>query len=207
MIREDGNSSEIRNGYLSDPDVQLMLRVRAGDVDAFTELVNRYQQRLLGLFRNYFRDTATIEDLAQDVFLRVFRVRERYKPQARFRTWLFQIAINVARNQKRTLARRRETRVSSGLDSSQSSAPGLAPADKSELMPSRQFAKLELQQQVREAVQTLNDRQRMAVLLSKFEGMSYLEVGDVLGISEQAVKNLLLRARRKLKGQLQTFIE
>jgi RNA polymerase sigma-70 factor, ECF subfamily len=101
-------SQSLTNQYLSDPDVQLMLKVAAGDNSAFEELVVRYQDRLVGFFFHLVHDRTTAEDLAQEAFLRVFRSRERYEATARFSTWLFRIAHNLASNQKRGAARRRE---------------------------------------------------------------------------------------------------
>ena len=100
-------SQSLTNQYLSDPDVQLMLKVAAGDNSACEELVVRYQDRLVGFFFHLVHDRTTAEDLAQEAFLRVFRSRERYEATARFSTWLFRIAHNLASNQKRGAARRR----------------------------------------------------------------------------------------------------
>ena len=94
--------------YLRDPDVQLMLRCRDGDDAAFTELVNNYQNRLIGILYHMVSDQTTAEDLAQEVFLRVYRARHRYEPKARFSTWLFRIANNLASNSRRDRGRNRE---------------------------------------------------------------------------------------------------
>lgn len=99
------------SGYLRDPDVQLMLRVQQGDEQAFAELVTNYQDRLINVFSNLVDSRETAEDLAQEVFLRVYRYRDRYQPTARFSTWLFRVAHNVASNLRRTADRRREVRL------------------------------------------------------------------------------------------------
>ena len=101
-------SQSLPNQYLADPDVQLMLRVVGGDHHAFEDLVTRYQDRLIGFFFHLVRDRTLAEDMAQEVFMRVYRARERYSARARFSTWLFRIAHNLASNQKRGLARRKE---------------------------------------------------------------------------------------------------
>lgn len=199
-------SQSLPNQYLADPDVQLMLRVVAGDDEAFPLLVERYQDRLLGFFFHLIRDRTIAEDMVQEVFLRVFRSRERYTARARFSTWLFRIAHNLASNQRRGLARRREIPLSPGT-----SNPSIRPeeqilAEKSALMPTRQIDSLETQDIVREALETLNERQKMAVLLHKFEGMSYQDIGEIMDLNVVAVKSLLSRARSKLKDALERYV-
>ena len=97
-----------QNVWLRDPDVQRMLRVQDGDDVAFGELVEAYQNRLIGIFRHLLRDPEAAEDLAQEAFLRVYRARERYQPTAKFATWLFRIANNLALNSKRSKSQRKE---------------------------------------------------------------------------------------------------
>lgn len=199
-------SQSLPNQYLADPDVQLMLRVVAGDHAAFEDLVNRYQDRLIGFFYHMVRDRTLAEDMAQDVFLRVFRARHRYSAKARFSTWLFRIAHNLASNQKRGLARRRE--IPLGQDSSDREVRPQEEilAEKSALMPTRRIDSLETQDLVRQALEALNERQKTAVLLHKFEGMSYQEIGEILDLNVVAVKSLLSRARAKLKDALEKYL-
>ncbi|HWL10673.1 MAG TPA: sigma-70 family RNA polymerase sigma factor [Planctomicrobium sp.] len=193
--------------YLRDPDVQLMLRVRDDDQGAFTQLVTKYQDRMIAIFVNMFRDTALAEDLAQEVFLRVYRARNSYHPTAKFSTWLFQIANNLASNSRRTKGRKKEVQFSVNTSGSQPVAAGeqLLP-EKSALMPTRQVDKEELRERVLEALETLNERQRMAVLLHKFEEMGYAEIGAVMELSPQAVKSLLARARDQLRIVLENYV-
>jgi RNA polymerase sigma-70 factor (ECF subfamily) len=192
----------------TDPDVRLMLRVRDGDALAFEELVVRYQMRLIRLLQRLIQDRDKAEELAQDVFLRVYRARDSYVPTAKFSTWLFTIANNVANNALRSLARCRE--VNLGGDSSDSAMgkplDNMASAP-SGLMPTRQVAKAELAEVVRAAVDSLNERQRMALLLAKFEHMSYAEIGETMGLSVQAVKSLLSRARENLRILLEPYMQ
>lgn len=193
---------------LCDPDVRLMLKVRDGDAAAFEELVLRYQNRLLGVLEHLVGKRDLAEDLTQEVFLRVYRSRERYTPRAKFSTWLFTIANNVASNARRTLARRREVHVESSRSGSVSVDPLAQMAlAASGLMPSRQVDHSEAQTIVRAAIGNLNERQRMAVLLSKFEGMSYADIAEVMKLSPQAVKSLLSRARGSLRDALSPYIE
>jgi len=196
-----------RNVYLRDPDVQLMLRVQGGDDAAFAELVSHYQDRLISIFSNMVSAQETAEDLAQEVFLRVYRFRDRYQPAAKFSTWLFRIANNMASNLRRSAARRHEV----ALSLRDSSASGVQPAgkvlaDKSGLMPTRQADARETRDIVRAAMETLNDRQRMAVLLNKFEQMSYTDIGVAMNMSPSAVKSLLSRARENLRAQLEPYM-
>ncbi|MBN1394110.1 MAG: sigma-70 family RNA polymerase sigma factor [Pirellulales bacterium] len=194
--------------YALDPDVRLMLEVCGGDAAAFEELVVRYQARLVTLFRHVVGNREQAEDLAQEVFLRVYRARESYRPGAKFSTWLFTIANHAAANALRDRSRRREVT----LRSRDSGPLGARPLDRMLLassgqMPARQLDKAEARQIVRMALDALGDRQRMAVLLSKFEGMSYAEIGEVMELSPQAVKSLLWRARENLREVLQPYFD
>ncbi len=191
-----------------DPDVRLMLQVRDDDAGAFEELVARYQDRLIAVLEHLVRGRDQAEDLAQEVFLRVFRARKRYRPGARFSTWLFTIANNVASNALRRRRRRKEVDATTvvGGEDRQGSLDEMATAA-SGLMPARQLDQLERAEMVQAAVESLNERQRMALLLAKFEGLSYEEISQVMELSPQAVKSLLSRARRNLKDWLEPYIE
>ncbi|MBX3442190.1 MAG: RNA polymerase sigma factor [Planctomyces sp.] len=185
-----------------------MLRARDGDDAAFSELVVKYQDRLVGLLGNMIGSHEHAEDLAQDVFLRIFRARHGYEPNAKFSTWLFAVAHNVACNSKRSKVRRKEVQLQPAESGAMSVNPQeqLVP-DKSGLMPTRLFQKKELQERVQQAMLGLNERQRMAVLLHKFEGMSYADIGAALDMTPQAVKSLLSRARDNLRSQLEGFVK
>jgi RNA polymerase sigma-70 factor (ECF subfamily) len=194
--------------YLRDPEVQLMLRTKDGDDEAFAELVEAYQDRLVGIFFHMLQDKEGAEDLAQEAFLRIYRARETYKPTAKFSTWLFRIANNLASNSRRSKSRRREV----ALNLRDSGPLGPRPeekliAEKSALMPARQVAKREMQLMVREALDSLNDRQKMALNLHKFEGMSYANIGEAMEMTPAAVKSLLSRARENLKVKLAKYVQ
>jgi len=167
---------------LLDPDVRLMLEVRDGNAAAFEALVEKYQARLVGILGHMISNRDHAEDLAQEVFMRVYRARESYTPGAKFSTWLFTIAHNV-----RPLDRMAK--------------------EKSGLMPTRQVDRKEIKVIVQQAIEQLNERQKMALLLSKFEGMSYLEISAAMGLTTQAVKSLLSRARNKLREALEPYLE
>jgi RNA polymerase sigma-70 factor (ECF subfamily) len=200
-------SSDSTSTYLRDPDVQLMLRVKDGDEAAFGKLVAAYQDRLINIFVNLVGNEELAQDLTQELFLRIYRARHGYEPNAKFSTWVYRIATNLASNSRRTKGRRKEVQ----LKASESGPMGTRPAerllaDKSALMPTRQLDKRELQQLVREALETLNDRQKMAVLLHKFEDLSYTDIGEAMEMSPQAVKSLLSRARENLRVKLEPFV-
>jgi RNA polymerase sigma-70 factor (ECF subfamily) len=192
---------------LADPEVRLMLQVREDDAQAFEELMLRYQNRLLSLLAHLVGQRDLAEDLTQEVFLRVYRARKRYVPGAKFSTWLFTIAGNVASNALRSKARRREVHLAPRASDSAPQSLEAAAIAASGLMPTRQFDKAELCAAVQQAVAGLNDRQRMAVLLAKFEHFSYADIGAVMDMSPQAVKSLLSRARCNLRQSLQPYLE
>jgi RNA polymerase sigma-70 factor (ECF subfamily) len=154
------------------------------------------------------RDQAAAEDLVQEVFLRIYRARMGYQPTAKFSTWLFRIANNVASNARRTIGRRKEVSLNTQQGSG-SVAVGVRKtvmSDRSSLLPTRQVVKRETCEIVQSAVDTLNERQRMAVLLHKFEGMSYEDIAAAMDLSTEAVKSLLARARENLRGQLEQHL-
>ena len=193
---------------LTDPDVRLMLRVRDGDEVAFRELVEKYQARLVGILTHLVSDRETAQDLAQDVFLRVYRARERYVPTAKFSTWLFTITHNVAINSLRKSSRRKEINLVSSPSGSMPVRPlEIMAKEKSGLMPARQLLNSEMETVMMAAIEQLGERQRIATMLSKFEGMSYLEIGETMGLTTQAVKSLLSRARNNLKDILKPYLE
>jgi RNA polymerase sigma-70 factor (ECF subfamily) len=200
------SESSTSNYALHDPDVRLMLQVRDDDAAAFEELVLRYQSRLVTVLEHLVRGRELAEDLAQEVFLRVYRARKSYEPQAKFCTWLFTIANNVAKNSKRTLARRREVNLSSNPTNDQAQKLENLAQAASGFMPARQLDKAERASMVREAVAALDDRQRLALMLSKFEGMSYEEISISMEISVKAVKSLLFRARENVRLKLEPYI-
>ena len=191
-----------------DPDVRLMLRVQQDDAGAFEELMLRYQNRVASLMTHLVGKRDLAEDLTQDIFLRVYRSRKRYLPGSKFSTWLYTIAHNVASNSRRSLSRRREV----NLVGQESGEFGGNPLDHaalaaSGLMPTRQLDKAELSGVVQVAIAALNDRQRMAVLLNKFEHLGYEEIAEVMELTPQAVKSLLSRARANLREVIEPYLE
>lgn len=190
-----------------DPDARLMLQVGRDEPGAFEQLVERYQHRLVAVLERAVRRPELAEDLAQEVFLRVYRSRKSYRPKAKFSTWLFTIANNLALNALRDRGRNPEV----SLNVRESGPLGPRPAEQlakaeSGEMPDRNVVRAELQQVVQAAIDSLNERQRMAVMLNKFEDMGYAEIGEVMGLSPMAVKSLLARARSHLREALEPYL-
>ncbi|MDO5565239.1 MAG: sigma-70 family RNA polymerase sigma factor [Planctomycetia bacterium] len=198
--------------WQNDPDVQLMLKVRDGDAFAFEELMTRNQSRVLTLLQSMVGSREQAEDLTQEVFLRVYKARMNYQPEAQFSTWLYRIVHNLALNSLRMKHRRPEllfSGASTGSDPASSSAFSVEETfpEKSSLMPTRQVARNELQAVVRRAIDGLGERQRMAIILHRFEGMSYEQIAQVMEMSPKAIKSLLCRARVSLKEALRPYME
>jgi RNA polymerase sigma-70 factor (ECF subfamily) len=191
-----------------DPSTALMVRVRDGDAEAFARLVSLWQDRLVTLFLHQTGDHATAEDLAQEVFLRVYRARGSYQPTAKFTTWIHTIAANAASDLRQRAYRRREHGVPPSVSAS-SSGIGLEQiaVAASGLLPARQADRGELRAVVQQALASLNERQRMAVLLAKFEQCSYEEIATSMKITVPAVKALLFRARDQLREALGPYLQ
>ncbi|MFW6124759.1 MAG: RNA polymerase sigma factor [Pirellulales bacterium] len=191
-----------------DPDVRFMLRVQQDDdPGAFAHLMETYQGRVLALLEHLLGDPELAEDLTQETFLRVYRSRKTYLPSAKFSTWLFTIVNNLALNAARSRGRRREVAIE-GRDSGPLGARPLEQLAQvtSGQLPARQLEKAELRDMVRHAVEALGERQRMAMLLNKFEQMSYADIGEVMGMSPMAIKSLLSRARSNLREILEPYM-
>ena len=191
---------------LRDPDIRLMLLVRDDDAAAFGELVERFQHRLVGVLNHIVGNADEAEDLAQETFLRVYRTRKKYRPKAKFSTWLFTIANNLALNALRDRQRRPvlplEVRESGPLGPRP--AENLAPTR--DQPPAHNLQQQELADVIRAALDGLNERQRVAIVLNKFEDMNYAEIAEVMGLTTKAVKSLLSRARGKLREALQGYV-
>jgi RNA polymerase sigma-70 factor (ECF subfamily) len=192
--------------YLEDPEVALMMRVRAGDDGAFAELVQRYRARVFGSFVKRLGDRQEAEDLTQEVFLRLYRYRQRYQPRARFATWLFHVSQNVARNALRSRRRRPALRLEALASPADPATAEALLADRGEA-PSRRIERSELAGVVRAAVSSLAGRQRAAVELHQFHDRTYAEVAAELDMTPKAAKSLLYRARNELRETLGSFME
>ena len=185
-------------------DVQVMLDVKAGDDASFDFLLQKYRSPLVNFLNRMVRDTATAEDLAQEVFLRVYRARKQYTPSAKFTTWLFRIATNVALNSVRdTRHQKMEVSLDAPMDDGD-----LAPRE----LPAREMridehmverARTEI---IRRAIWSLPEKQRAAVLLHKYQELAYGEISKILECSESALKSLLFRAYETLRVELAPLV-
>ena len=197
-------------GIPDDEDARLMLAVQAGDPLAFEQLMQRNQSRVAAFLRRFVGDLP-VEDLTQEVFMRVYRHRATYRHEARFSTWLYRVAHNVAFNALRSKNRRPETLFSAVRRKFTGGTTALGFEEsvlgKTNATPTKQIAKVELQQIVRDAVEKLPPRQREATILSRFNGMSYNEIASVMNMTPQAVKSLLCRARLNLKEILAPYVD
>jgi len=194
-----------------DPDVRLMLQIRDDVPGAFEVLVERYQHRLVGVLAHLVGRLDEAEDLTQDVFLRVYRARKGYKPKAKFSTWMFTIANNLAMNHLRGRGRNPALGVGMASEGSTGTVTTIRPIEERALAregtPSAQMRSVELSDVVREALEILGEDQKLAVLLNKFEDMSYADIAEVMGRSEAAVKSLLARARTHLRERLEPYLK
>ncbi len=198
FLHADGNFADI-------DDATIMLELRAGNMAAFDFLIQKYRKPIIHFMFRMVHNQAVAEELAQEVFLRVYRSRETYRAEARFSTWLYRIATNLGVNQARDTKQERSasTIYLDETDSETGTTPDLADAT-----PGAESAMLrrERMNAIREVVLELPERQRMAVLMHKYEEMDYKQIGDVLKLSESATKSLLFRAYQTLREKLKDFV-
>jgi RNA polymerase sigma-70 factor (ECF subfamily) len=183
-----------------EPDLDLMMRVRDGDAASFEILLRRYRLPLVGFFHRMIRDQALAEDLAQEVFLRVYKSRESYRPEARFTTWLYRIATNLALNAIRD--RRDEVSATAGGDDGSTLDRFVDPQPTVE----QQLVQGERERLIRQAVEALPEHQRAAVILHKYQDVDYRQIAGILRVSESAVKSLLFRAYETLRMRLEPLL-
>lgn len=187
-----------------DPDVGLMLRVQANDEEAFRILFRKHSPRVLQFVRRWVGNDAIADELAQDVFVQLYRARGRYRPEARFSTWLYTIAANVCKNEMRRPEY--QLRIRPQPDPDGGEPVGLEPADGSVAVVEEYVSGRELEACLRHALAELPEKQRAALLLSRVDGLAYRDVARVLKTTEGAVKALLFRATHSLKEQLQMLL-
>jgi RNA polymerase sigma-70 factor, ECF subfamily len=186
-------------------DVQLMLDVKAGDDASFDLLLQKYRTPLVNFLYRMVRDTATAEDLAQEVFLRVYRARKQYSPSAKFTTWLFRIATNLALNSVRdNRHRQKDVSIDAASSPDEDAAPMQLPAP--EMRIDEHMIERDRADYIRKVISELPEKQRVAVLLHKYEEMDYAEIARILECSESALKSLLFRAYETLRVQLAPLV-
>ncbi|MFQ5845705.1 MAG: RNA polymerase sigma factor [Planctomycetota bacterium] len=183
-------------------DVDLMLAFQAGDESAFSALLQRHRDAVVSLTYRYLGNREDAEDLAQEIFLKIYRARSRYRPEAKFTTWLYRISVNACLNEVRN-RRNRPTFRAASLHPSDDGDAAPALEDARSESPAAAVERTELRRQVRGAVDSLPERQRLALLLNKFHGLSYEELAQALDLSLQAVKSLLTRARQNLRRRIE----
>lgn len=186
-------------------DAEIMLRVKAGDDDAFGYLVQKYRRAIVHFMFRTTRTQAVAEELAQEVFLRVYRSRQSYEASAKFTTWLYRIATNLAINHKRDSKHERPEITVSVDARNEETGQSFDLADTS-LTAEQHLVRRERLLAIRERVLALPDKQRTAVLMHKYQGMDYREIAAVLKVSESATKSLLFRAYETLREQLKAFV-
>ena len=188
-----------------DDDATLMLAAQRGDEAAFATLVRRWQGRVVSLAYRYLGSAADAEDLAQDVFLRVHRARGTYEPSARFSTWIYRITVNTSLNFIR--GRKARKPVSGEMPFTAGEDSPVEPADESAEDPSQAPEKVERVKVLRKIGDDLPERQRLAILLNKYEARSYEEVAASMDLTVMAVKSLLTRARVTIREKLEPYLE
>jgi RNA polymerase sigma-70 factor, ECF subfamily len=186
-------------------DSAIMLELRAGNMSGFDYLIQKYRKPIVNFMYRMVHNQAIAEELAQEVFLRVYRSRETYRADARFSTWLYRIATNLGVNHARDT--RHERNASTIYLDEADSETGTTP-DVADMTPGAEAGLLRRERlnAIRQHVLALPERQRMAVLMHKYEGMDYKQIGDVLKLSESATKSLLFRAYQTLREKLKEFL-
>ncbi len=179
----------------------LMQRIAAGEHEAFRALIERHQDLVVGTVAKMLGNASEAEDISQQVFLRIWKSAKRYKPTAKFTTYLFTITRNLVFNEARRRKRRKEV---SSNEIEANSHQEISDAD--EYRPDRELERQELIKMVNNAIKDLPEQQRMAVVLRRYEQMPYEEIAEVLGISLSAVKSLLFRARASLRESLESYL-
>jgi RNA polymerase sigma-70 factor (ECF subfamily) len=182
-----------------------MLRVAAGDEAGFTFLVEKYHRPMIRFLFRMVHNQAVAEELAQEVFLRVYRARDSYRAEARFSTWLYRIATNLAVNHARDTRHERtaQTVYLDAPDEETGTTPDVAD---DAISAEEKMLRDERMKAIRTHVEALPERQKLAVLMHKYQGMDYREIGEVLKLSESATKSLLFRAYQTLRTTLKDFV-
>ncbi len=197
---ESKSTSEVVDSNVED--VACMLRVKTGDVAAFEELVERHKSSVIGTIYRMLGDLDESHDLAQRVFIRVWSSAPRYEPSAKFTTWLFTITKNLVYNE----SRRRKRRPHYSLEA-QAEDFHLAMPDTTAVEPDDALLHQEMQEAIDKAMEKLPDRQRMALVLRRFEHMPYEEISKAMDLTVSSVKSLLFRARLQLREELRTYLD
>jgi RNA polymerase sigma-70 factor (ECF subfamily) len=181
----------------------LMTRVVKGDDGAFEILVNRHQTSVLNLIYRFIGDRTQAKDLAQEVFLRIWQSAKGYEPKSKITTWIYRITINLCLNELKSARRRRWFQFLRPDEDNEEAAEDLLP-DRSPSAEDLLLAK-ERNRQISDALQSLPSNQRMALILKRYDDLSYQEIAQILGCSVSAVESLLVRAKRILQEKLKNI--
>ncbi len=183
-------------------DVRLMLLVAGGDTAAFEALIERHQALVAGTVARMLGSNSDVEDISQQVFIRVWKSAGRYVARAKFTTWLLKITRNLVFNEMRRAKRHPHVPVQIDPETEE-----LPIKDEVTATPDATLLQAELQRAIESAIAELPDAQRMALVLRRYEELSYEEIADVLELSVPAVKSLLFRARTELRERLQVYLK
>lgn len=202
LARAHMTESPINPESDNDRDVELMLTVQATQShEAFQELIERHQGAVIGTVAKMLGNASEAEDIAQQVFLRLWKARARYQPTAKFTTFLYTITRNLVFNESRRRSRRKE----SSLDQRKDDYELELPANPNH-QPDRQNLNAELREAVDRAIEALPEKQRLAIVLRRYQNLPYEEIGAVLDLSIPAVKSTLFRARATLRESLAGYL-
>jgi len=182
-------------------DVRLMQLVAEGDTSAFEQLIERHQALVAGTVARMLGSNSDVEDIAQQVFIRVWKSARRYVPRAKFTTWLLKITRNLVFNELRRSKRHAHVSLQS-----EPGAAELPLKDETNPTPDASLLETELQQAIEEAIVQLPESQRMALVLRRYEQLSYEQIAEVLDLSVPAVKSVLFRARTELRARLSRYL-
>lgn len=186
-------------------DADLMLRLKAGELDCFEVLMNKYRRQMVHFMFRMVHNQAVAEEMAQEVFLRVYRARETYRAEAKFTTWLYRIATNLAVNYARDTKNERLA-AKLQLDAPDEESGSMPDVADSRSTVEADMLRRERMNAIKQHVLALPERQRMAVLMHKYQEMDYKQIGAVLKLSESATKSLLFRAYQTLRDRLKDFV-
>src|SRR2546430_3215841 len=195
---EEGNR---RRSEEDADDLRLMRLVGRGDTTAFEELIQKHQALVAGTVARMLGSNSDVEDIAQQVFIRVWKSASRYVPRAKFTTWLLKITRNLVFNELRRTKRRAQVPLES-----EASADEPALKDESNPAPDASLLEVELRKAIEEAIMHLPETQRMAMVLRRYEQLSYEQIAEVLDLSVPAVKSVLFRARTELRSRLSKYL-
>jgi RNA polymerase sigma-70 factor (ECF subfamily) len=182
-------------------DVRLMRLVARGDTSAFEEVIERHQALVAGTAARMLGSNSDVEDIAQQVFIRVWKSARRYVPRAKFTTWLLKITRNLVFNELRRAKRRAQVPLQSDPG-----AEEIPLKDETNPAPDASLLEDELQRAIEEAIMQLPESQRMALVLRRYEQLSYDQIAEVLDLSVPAVKSVLFRARTELRSRLSKYL-